>query len=100
VIFHADDIIYPLNDGISPIASSLLLTNEFAARPDINKMNDLSLIKLNTNAGKARLLDNIDHLTFIERKRPIGSSDKIKDVLSSNEEPRAMFEWISKDLME
>jgi len=96
----ANDIIYPLNDGISPIASSLLLTNEFAARPDINKMNDLTLIKLNTNAGKARLLDNIDHLTFIERKRPIGYSEKITDMLSSTEEPRAMFEWISKDLME
>lgn len=95
-----DDIIYPLNDGISPIASSLLLTNEFASRPDINKMSDLSLIKTHTNAGKARLLDNIDHLTFIERKRPIGSSDKITDMLSKSEEPRAMFEWILKDLME
>lgn len=95
----SDDIIYPLNDGISPIASSLLLTDEFAARPDINKMNDLELIKTNTNAAKARLFDNIDHLTFIERHRPSGSSQKIIDKLST-EEPRAMFEWILKDLME
>ncbi len=95
----SDDIIYPLNDGISPIASSLLLTDEFAARPDINKMNDLELIKTNTNAAKARLFDNIDHLTFIERQRPSGSSQKIIDKLS-NEEPRPMFEWILKDLME
>lgn len=95
----SDDIIYPLNDGISPIASSLLLTDEFAARPDINKMNDLELIKTNTNAAKARLFDNIDHLTFIERNRPSGAQ-KITDKLTVNEEPRAMFEWILKDLME
>jgi len=95
-----EDIIYPLNDGISPISSSMLLTNEFAARPDINKMNDLTLIKANTNAGKARLFDNIDHLTYIERNRPIGSSDKVTDKLSTNEEPRKIFDWILKDLME
>ncbi len=96
----AEDIIYPLNDGISPISSGLLLTDEFASRTDFYKLKDLGIIRDNTNAGKARIFDDADHLTFIERNRPIGSSEKITDKLSLNEEPRHMFDWVIKDLME
>ncbi len=94
------DIIYPLNDGISPISSGLLLNDKFAARKDLNKLKEFGLIKANTNASKARIFDNIDHLTYIERHRPMGWSEKITDMISQTEEPRPMFDWILKDLME
>jgi hypothetical protein len=94
------NIIYPLNDGISPISSSLLLSNDFVRSCPLRDENDLNKITANSNAKKARLFDNVDHLTFIEDRRPIGSAQDVADVLSLAEKPRPMFEWILKDLMD
>jgi len=96
----SSSIIYPLNDGISPISSSLLLSNEFVAQSPLRDEEGINNVRTNSNAKKARLFDNVDHLTYIERHRPLGSSEDVVDVLSRSEKPRSMFAWILKDLLE
>lgn len=92
-------IIYPINDGISPISSSLLLSNDFVANSELRNLDELAKIRTKSYAKKARLFENADHLTFIEERRATGSPD-VKDVLSLDEKPRPMFDWILADLLE
>lgn len=92
-------IIYPLNDGISPISSSLLLSDEFVANSDLSNLDELKNIRKNSSARKTRLFEDADHLTFIEEPGRNGSAG-IKDVLSLTEEPRPMFDWVLNDLLE
>lgn len=94
------EIIYPFNDGISPISSSLLLSDDFVAQDKVLVEEDLYNLGSHSNAKKSRLFDNIDHLTFIESRRPKGSSVDVTDVLSPTEKPRPMFAWIVNDLLE
>ena len=91
---------YPLNDGIAPITSCLLLSNDFVAKKLINDEKPFDQIQVHSDAKKARLFDNIDHLTFIERVRPAGSPQNITDMLSKTEEARPIFSWILKDILE
>lgn len=95
-------VIYPLNDGISPVSSSLLLTDEFMANTDLSFCDKASMQSFgqHTYAKKARLFEDADHLTFIEAKRPSGSDQNVEDVLNQSEKPRPVFDWIIKDLME
>ncbi len=97
---NGSDIIYPLNDGISPISSSLLLQNNFIAHSPLRNEEDIPNIRSHTNAMKARLFDNIDHVTFIDGYRPLGASTNVVDELSQTEKPRPIFAWILKDLLE
>ncbi|MBU6454855.1 MAG: hypothetical protein KGS72_24010 [Cyanobacteria bacterium REEB67] len=91
--------IYPLNDGISPVTSGLLLSNEFMNNLNPCSPTSIDDLRIHSNARKARLFDNTDHLTFIESRRPRGSQDVI-DVFSQDEKARPMFAWILKDLTE
>jgi hypothetical protein len=93
-------IIYPLNDGISPISSGLLLSNDFVANGGLRNEESLDNIGRHSNAKRARVFDNVDHLSFIEAHRPIGSPVDVADVLSLTEKPRPIFAWILKDLLE
>jgi len=93
-------IIYAFNDGISPVTSSLLLPDDFVAHVPIRNEGDIAKIRGHSSAHRARLFDDADHLTFIEEHRPVGSSENLTDVLSVNEKPRPMFDWILKDLLE
>lgn len=93
-------IIYPLNDGISPISSSLLLSNDFVAHCALRDEDGFKDVRTNSSAKKTRLFDNIDHLTYIESHRPVGSSEDVTDVLTRTEKPRPIFAWILKDLLE
>ena len=99
---RADDssIIYPLNDGISPISSSLLLSDDFVAHSAIRNQADIESIGTHSKAKRARLFESVDHLTFIEAQRPIGSAEAVADLLSPTDKPRSMFAWILKDLLE
>ncbi len=94
------NIIYPLNDGISPISSSLLLSNDFVAHSCFSNQEFIDNIRTHSNAMKPRLFENTDHLTFIEGPKPIGSAGDVTDVLSIGEKPRPMFAWILNDLLE
>jgi hypothetical protein len=93
------NITYPLNDGISPISSSLLLSNDFVGHCALRDETDFKSVRANSSAKLTRLFDNIDHLTYIESHRPTGSSEDVTDVLSSSEKPRPMFAWILNDLL-
>lgn len=94
------NILYPFNDGISPISSSLLLSDDFVVHTRFRNREALAKIQSYSYAKKSRLFDNIDHLSFIEGRRPSGSWLDVSDVLAQSEEPRPMFAWILKDLLE
>lgn len=93
-------IIYPLNDGISPISSSLLLSDNFVEHSLICDEESIKHIRAHSSAKKQRLFENADHLTFIEGPAPTGSARNVTDVLSLHEKPRPMFAWILNDLLE
>lgn len=97
---HSGNILYPFNDGISPISSSLLLSDDFVAHTSFRNREDFDNIQSHSNAKKSRLFDNIDHLSFIEGRSPGGSMLNVSDVLSLTEKPRPMFAWILNDLLE
>jgi len=96
----SNKIIYPLNDGISPISSSLLLTDDFVASHVLENEASIKEVVGHSTAKKARLFDNIDHLTFIEGHRPAGSAQNLTDLLAQTEQPHSMFAWILRDLLE
>jgi hypothetical protein len=91
---------YGMNDGISPLSSSLFLPESALAKEDLISPGDLSKLKERLDVGKARVFRDIDHLTFIDGYHPIGSPAKLQDELSPSESPRPIFHWILTDLLE
>jgi hypothetical protein len=57
-------------------------------------------LKLKSTAGKARLFANIDHVTFLDGYRPIGSPKNLVDQLAPTEKPRPIFEWLLGDILD
>ncbi len=92
--------IYTLNDGISPISSGLLLSDEFAANTSFTNEAVFDKITSHSNAGKPRLFDNVDHLSYIERHRPRSAGQNVTDLLSKNEPARPIFAWVLNDILE
>jgi hypothetical protein len=93
------DVIYPFNDGISPISSSLLLRKDFCSRTVFRDEKSFKDIRAFSEAKRARLFENTDHLTFIENRQKHGRTGNVADVISAAEKPRPMFAWILKDLL-
>lgn len=88
-----------LNDGITPVSSSLYLPPQVMANISVRRPEDLEKLRSRLNVHKARCFENVDHLTFVEGYRPFGSSTNIVDGLSPHEQPRSMFAWLRDDLM-
>ena len=97
---EVSNFIYSLNDGISPISSGLLLSDDFVAHSTLSKKQDIIKLGTYTYARKARLFDNIDHLTFIEGRRRFRPVAQVTDVLVPSEEPRPIFSWILQDILD
>jgi len=93
------DKTYALNDGISPISSGLLFAHSLI-NTKYNGNTYFTYLKANSDAGKARVFANIDHLTFIEGRGLNNPSKDVSDVFSKAEEARPMFTWILNDLLE
>lgn len=94
------DVIYSLNDGISPISSSLLIPDAFVSSIGVGDAQGLCNIRSHSTAKRPRLFENTDHLTFIERHRQKGLGDNVIDVLAPTEAAQPMFAWILGDLIE
>ena len=91
--------IYGLNDGITPVASALMLPNHVcrdnpaASEKDLGKLSNLCDVKL------ARVFKGADHLVFIEGYLPPRGHRLLIDRLHPEHGARTVFDWMLSDLM-
>jgi len=90
---------YALNDGITPISSALFLPESTMRSIYIVDEKNVAALIGKTDVKRARAFRNIDHLTFIDAKRPLGLSPKLKDELNPDAEEKHIFDWIRQDLV-
>jgi hypothetical protein len=89
---------YALNDGITPLASSLFLSNP---KMDDGIVKQVNLAKLaeHVDVRRARVFKNIDHLTFIDDYHPKGAARDLVDELSDSNTSKPIFAWVLHDLL-
>jgi hypothetical protein len=96
--------IYVLNDGITPLTSSIFMPRETALGHYLARENDLEKLRDKLDVGQARVFKNIDHLSFIgsepRTKIPAPLHEPLKDYLNPQETPREMFAWILNDVLD
>ncbi len=90
---------YALNDGITPISSALFLPEETMRSVYVVDEKNVAALIGKTDVRRARAFKNIDHLTFIDAKRPLGTSPKLRDELNPDAEEKHIFDWIRADLL-
>ena len=91
---------YAFNDGISPISSGLLLSNPpSVSAPLVDEENYLRSLQERSKAGKVRIFENVDHLTFIDGHGTSESSQVVTDLLAAKKRSKPMFDWILEDLL-
>ncbi|QQR59397.1 MAG: hypothetical protein IPG59_07880 [Candidatus Melainabacteria bacterium] len=90
---------YALNDGITPISSALFLPEATMRSIYVVDEKNVAALIGKTDVKRARAFRNIDHLTFIDAKRPLGLSPKLKDELNPDAEEKHIFDWIRADLL-
>ena len=92
--------LYALNDGITPLASALFLPEEVLSQTALTVDADIEKIKDKTDVRLARVFKNIDHLTYIDGFRPLGSNAQLKDSLNPKDGGKTIFEWILSDILD
>lgn len=90
---------YGLNDGITPVVSALFLPDDVLAKKPICDERDISKVRRSVDVAKARVFRQIDHITFVDARRPHGMSNYLRDELAPEEEPKKVFEWMLGDLL-
>ncbi|MBU6452725.1 MAG: hypothetical protein KGS72_13145 [Cyanobacteria bacterium REEB67] len=90
---------YALNDGITPVSSSLFLPVGMMSDLSIATAGDIAKLRQSITVGKARLFENIDHISFIDGYHPLASSKNVVDRLAEDEARRPIFCWLRDDLM-
>ncbi|HEY9790065.1 MAG TPA: hypothetical protein V6D22_06695 [Candidatus Obscuribacterales bacterium] len=90
---------YGLNDGITPLSSSLFLPAGSMNKVSIRTQDEVSKLKGLVDVHRARVFANIDHLTFIDEYRPGGAGSELRDELSADAKSKPMFKWILDDLL-
>jgi hypothetical protein len=90
---------YGLNDGITPLSSSLFLPSDKMNKVSIRTQEEVSKLKGLVDVHRARVFANIDHLTFIDEYRPPGSAYEVRDELAADKQSKPMFKWILDDLL-
>ena len=89
-----------LNDGISPISSSLWLgrfdEDNFKTSKNPVKAMWLALKDLK-GSGKARLFPAMDHLDWMKGTNRT-ESETVQDILNPDEPPKTAFDWFIYDL--
>lgn len=91
--------VYGLNDGITPLTSSLFLPNDKMSKVIVSNAGALANLRNIIDVGRARVFAGIDHLSFIDEYTPKGSSEDLKDELSRVEPAKPIFAWILGDLL-
>jgi hypothetical protein len=91
---------YGLNDGITPLSSSLFLPSELLASGFITDTSNLATLREHIDVTRARVFRNTDHLSFIDGYRPAGSSQRFFDELAPAEGKKTLLQWLYDDLMQ
>ncbi len=92
------NFVYVLNDGITPLISALFLPDRYCASETLSREIDLPKIKTLTDVHTARIFRNIDHLTFLDGRRPIVALPGMRDELNPEIGSRDIFSWMLYDL--
>jgi hypothetical protein len=92
--------VYGLNDGITPLASALFLSDAAMGAHEFKSAEDVAAFKQLVDVRKARVFQNIDHVSFIDGYMPRGRSPLLRDELSPGVPERPIFQWILSDLMD
>ncbi len=93
------NFVYVLNDGITPVLSSLFLPDAHCATYGLSREADLIKIKPFVDVRTARIFRNIDHLTYIDGTRPsVVIPNTMRDELNPEAGNRNIFNWILFDL--
>jgi pimeloyl-ACP methyl ester carboxylesterase len=92
--------LYGLNDGITPLASALFLPDSALASHEFRTKSDVQSLKHVVDVKKARVFDNIDHVTFIDGYCPRGRTPAMRDELAPAAPERSIFHWILTDVMD
>jgi hypothetical protein len=90
---------YALNDGITPLVSSLFLPNDRMSGTSISDVTKVGELAGKTDVHRARVFANIDHLTFIDDYHPPGAPIMVQDELSQSKVAQPIFAWILHDLV-
>ncbi len=92
------NFVYVLNDGITPVISSLFLADPRCATHGLSREVDLIKIRPYVDVHTARIFRNIDHLTYIDGSRPGVAPNTMRDELNPGAGNRDIFNWILFDL--
>ena len=92
------NFVYGLNDGISPVISSLFIPYTNCAQENLVREVDLMNVKPFIDVRKARVFRNIDHLTYLDGNRPGVLPGIMRDELNPDAGTRDIFNWILLDL--
>lgn len=90
--------VYALNDGITPVISSMFLADKFCTAEGLGRENDIMKLRSYVDVRTARVFRNIDHLTYISGARPMVAPSAMQDELNPEEGSKDIFNWILHDL--
>jgi hypothetical protein len=93
------NFVYALNDGITPVISSMFLADKNCTRDDLARETDLMKLKPLTDVRIARVFRNIDHLAYLDGNRHgVVFGTAMRDELNPGAGVRDIFNWIILDL--
>ncbi len=90
--------VYALNDGITPVISSMFIADRNCTQEGLAREADLMKLKPLVDVHTARIFRNIDHLTYISGRRPGVLPFAMRDELNADAGTREIFDWILFDL--
>ncbi len=93
-----NNFVYVLNDGITPIASSMFLADQYSTQKALTHEADLEKLRPFVDVRTARVFRNIDHLTYMDGDKPGVIFKNIRDELNPKDGVRDIFNWILHDL--
>ncbi len=100
-IEHADSHAYVLNDGITPISSSLYLPPEVIKGNPMIQESELPILKKVSDVHLVRAFRDLDHISFLDGKPPRRFGRKtLKDQAHPEDGQRKLFAWVAQDLLD
>lgn len=91
---------YGLNDGITPVCSSIFLSDEVMKQYPAIHEADLPRIAELVDVKKARVFRNIDHVSFVEGAPPHRGLQLVFDELHPEDGEHSVFEWMLAELLD
>ncbi len=92
--------LFALNDGITPLSSSLFLSAETLNAVPLISFDSVKKLRDRTDVKLARAFKDVDHLTYIDGARPLVTAGrKISDELRPEDGEKDIWSWMLGDIM-